>query len=110
MDVALTHEAKKLLKELYSTYCDRVANGMLKREAAIFDGAEDIINNVYGDMNIEDISFVCAELGRAGLLNNFYGSGIVTACELLPEGIAYMESNFKRTAKGLIEIVSVLKP
>jgi hypothetical protein len=38
-----------------------------------------------------------------------WASGTATECRITNEAIAYMENRFKRTAKGLVEIISALK-
>ncbi len=110
MNVELTHDAKKLLKELYSTYQDRRANGMDRFAAMDFESAKSIYNNLYAEQNIDDLVESIRELSNVGLLNVLWSSNTASECRLTNDAIAYMESNFKRTAKGLIEIVSALKP
>ena len=110
MEVVLTHDALKLLKELYSIYDDRRAEGIDRFTAMYFKDAKDIYDTLYAEQDITDLIESIRELSKAGLMQVFWASNTATECRLTNEAVAYMESRFKLTAKGFIEIFSSLKP
>lgn len=110
MNIELTNNAKNLLKELYSEYQNRRSNDIDRFTAMYFEDAKDIYNKLYAEQDIEDLIESIRELSRAGFMQVLWASGTATECRITNEAIAYMENRFKRTAKGLVEIISALKP
>lgn len=108
MNTELTNNAKNLLKELYSEYQNRRANGTDRFAAMYFEDAKDIYNKLYAEQDIEDLIESIRELSRVGLMQVLWASGTATECRITNEAIAYMENRFKRVGKELIEIVGSL--
>ncbi len=110
MSPQLTKDAEKLICIMYKTYLERRKNGINKSEAVCFNDAEEI-NTLVPQWSIDDVNYVCLELGRANFLTFFLTDGcFCVACQLTDEAIIYMENCFKKGLQEVIDFIAKLIP
>lgn len=96
MDVELTKESRKALKEIYELYCYRRKEGMSKSAAVKFGD----------DIEIDGISDAKTELSNAGLITYFISGDF----DLTDKAIIYMETFTKDAIRKWLEFGSNFIP
>lgn len=105
-EMKLTKEAGILLRALYKEYLARRKQEVERADACLFIDLESIRAKYTPKWTAEDLADTCRELGRAGVLQCFYGDDDVSNVILTTDGIIYMENRFKN---GLAAIFSCLE-
>lgn len=105
MDVTLTKDADALICVLYKKYCQDRKDGVSKVNAKLFDGSEQIFNELLPKWTYDDVDETCRELDRSGLVACFYADDVAQKVWFTDSGIVYMENRFK---KGLSEVLEYL--
>lgn len=98
MEILITREAKKTLKDIVNVYKSRLKDGMRKGQAVQFSET-DSDHELYD----EDVLW---ELNKAGLIN----MDITDSFDLELNGISYSEELTTRKVLTAVDIASKLKP
>lgn len=80
--------------------------GISKRESVQFGSAQDILNDLFPKMLLEDLEDSLKELGRNGFLNNFYADNTVYNCTLTDYAIVTIEKLPKDDLKTISKFIS----
>lgn len=106
--IALTREAKILLKRIYKHYKSNRRSGLSKTDATRLGSSKDIHRNSLPNWAIEDVDAVCWELDQAGLLSCFLADGIAYSVILTDLGIVQMEQRFAGPLKTILNLLQTL--
>lgn len=98
MEISITREAKKTLKDIVNVYKSRIKDGMSKGQAVQFYGTD-----TDHEMYDEDVLW---ELNKAGLIN----LDITDSFDLEPNGISYSEELTTQKVLTAVDIASNLIP
>lgn len=90
--MTLTKDAKTMLYKLYSEYSDRRKHGFTKSDSKDFINAEELQNNLFPDLQSEDIDDLLRELKGNGFINEIRADGGFYTCSLSDYAIATLES------------------
>ena len=102
----LSKDAKKLIKVLYDSYCDKRKNGLSKSQSKSCGGSPEIHQNLLPDWIFEDVDDTCRELSRAGLINCLWADDIAYAVFLSDSAIALMENKTKNNLLAASDFIS----
>lgn len=98
MEISITKEAKKIIKDIVKVYNARIKDGISKRQAVQF-AETDSDHEMYD----EDVLW---ELNKAGLIN----LDITDSFDLEPNGISYSEELTTQKVLTAVDIASNLIP
>lgn len=109
MNGELTYDAQLLLKFIYAQYMCRRKEGFGRVEANYFDDSRTIQQTYFSAMNEEDITDICFELSRAGLLSCQEGDSLANLIALTTDGLVYGEEHFGRDCKALSDWMGTIR-
>ena len=72
-------------------------------------GSDDIHSELMSKWRLADVDETCRELGRAGLLDNFYAGDKVYFVQLSDNGIIYMENRFVDGLTSVLDYMGKIK-
>ena len=102
-ELRLTRKAQALLGLMYEQYTKRCSKGYPIRSARAFGNAKSI-KDQFGLIWAEsDVSDVCRELSKKGLLDALFLDDEVGECELAEDAIVLMENKFSDDAAAFLD-------
>ena len=102
-ELRLSRKAQALLGLMYEQYTSRCKMGVPIRRAKAFGNAESVKNQFGLVWTESDVSEVCGELSRKGLLNVLFLDNEVGECALEDDAIVLMENKFSDDAAAFLD-------
>lgn len=110
MESRLTKDAEKLLCVLYKDYLEKRKSGVPRGEANYFSDSDYIQDKFLPNWTSDDVSDLCWEMHRAGVLRCTPGDNLANNVTLTPDAIARMENRFKDNVKEIAEFIGNFIP
>lgn len=105
----MTKDAEYLLCVLYKEYTDRRNEGQSKDQSSEFGSSQDILDDFFGEWDIDDLDATLWELDQLKYAKCLPGDDSIYNVSLTTAGISYMESRFKNKVKDLVKFIADLK-